>query len=119
MVKTFDQRSYTYTLNDCEHIVFADKTIKPRIVITTRKSQHKQSVKMIVDGHNYEISIENSLHGPRAAIKVDEQAIKLVNGTKKENGFLDKFYSLKYNVYTDMDTFVTNYIDGVYSIYSR
>merc|ERR1712234_5388 len=76
-VETFDSMNYTYPLNDCEHVVFAERTTKPRVVVLTKKTPQKQH------------------------IKLDEE-VKEFN-----------------TVMEHLDTIVTKYLDGVYTIYSR
>jgi len=80
---------------------------------------HKQFIKMIVNGHSYEMLIHKIAQNTEATIKVDEQHLRSVSNTMNVSSQLDTYYNLKYNVYSDMDTFLTNYVDGVYSIYSR
>merc|ERR1711872_458449 len=56
-VETFDRMNYTYPLNDCEHVVFAERTTKPRVVVLTKKTPQKQHIKLVVDGRKYEVEI--------------------------------------------------------------
>merc|ERR1712234_77675 len=103
-VETFDRMNYTYPLNDCEHVVFAERTIKPRVVVLTKKTPQKQHIKLVVDGRKYEVVINKETRfsrGGKAIIKIDEE-VKEFN-----------------TVMEHLDTIVTKYLDGVYTIYSR
>merc|ERR1719315_226898 len=103
-VMTFDKMNYTYPLNDCEHVVFTELSTEPRVLLTTRKTPQKQHIKMVVNGHKYEVEINKETRysrNSRALIKIDEQARELET------------------VLENFNTIVTKYTDGVYSIYSR
>merc|ERR1712228_1060344 len=103
-VETFDRMNYTYPLNDCEHVVFAERTTKPRVVVLTKKTPQKQHIKLVVDGRKYEAVINKETRfsrGGKAIIKIDEE-VKELN-----------------TVMEHLDTIVTKYLDGVYAIYSR
>merc|ERR1712168_274412 len=103
-VLTFDKMNYTYPLNDCEHIVFTELSTEPRILISTKRTPQKQHIKMIVDGHKYEVEINKESRysrNSRALIKINGQERSME--TTLEN----------------LNTIVTKYLDGVYSIYSR
>merc|ERR1712042_157632 len=103
-VETFDRMNYTYPLNDCEHVVFAERTTKPRVVVLTKKTPQKQHIKLVVDGRKYEVVINKETRfsrGGKAIIKIDEE-VKEFN-----------------TVMEHLDTIVTKYLDGVYTIYSR
>merc|ERR1712042_172969 len=103
-VETFDRMNYTYPLNDCEHVVFAERTTKPRVVVLTKKTPQKQHIKLVVDGRKYEVVINKETRfsrGGEAIIKIDEE-VKEFN-----------------TVMEHLDTIVTKYLDGVYTIYSR
>merc|ERR1711931_419183 len=103
-VMTFDKMNYTYPLNDCEHVVFTELSTVPRVLLTTRKTPQKQHIKMIVDGHKYEVEINKETRysrGSKGMIKIDEQPRELET------------------VLENFNTIITKYTDGVYSIYSR
>merc|ERR1711887_348078 len=103
-VETFDRMNYTYPLNECEHGVFAERTTKPRVVVLTKKTPQKQHIKLVVDGRKYEVVINKETRfsrGGKAIIKIDEE-VKEFN-----------------TVMEHLDTIVTKYLDGVYTIYSR
>merc|ERR1712243_197457 len=103
-IMTFDKMNYTYPLNDCEHVVFTELSTEPRILISTKRTPQKQHIKMVVDGHKYEVAVNKESRysrNSRALIKIDEQERELE--TTLEN----------------LKTIVTKYSDGVYSIYSR
>merc|ERR1712243_383297 len=103
-IMTFDKMNYTYPLNDCEHVVFTELSTEPRILISTKRTPQKQHIKMVVDGHKYEVVVNKESRysrNSRALIKIDEQERELE--TTLEN----------------LKTIVTKYSDGVYSIYSR
>merc|ERR1711872_941108 len=94
-VETFDRMNYTYPLNDCEHVVFAERTTK---------TPQKQHIKLVVDGRKYEVVINKETRfsrGGKAIIKIDEE-VKEFN-----------------TVMEHLDTIVTKYLEGVYTIYSR
>jgi len=103
-VMTFDKMNYAYHLNDCEHVVFTELSTEPRILISTKKTPQKQNIKMIVDGHKYEVVVNKESRysrNSRALIKIDEHERELE--TTLEN----------------LNTIIKKYVDGVYSIYSR
>ena len=124
-IETFDRLEYEYTLNDCEHVVFAEASSSPRVVVTTKKSPQEQIVKMVVDGHKYELEIKKQSRYSR-----NNQAIVKVNGETKAAKSVDEqeqeqrqeqgqYHAQRKNFYADRDTYVTNFRDGVYSIVSR
>jgi len=81
-VSTFDKLEYSYPLNNCEHVVFAEQANNPRVVVTTKKDQVKQHVKMIVDGHKFEVEIKKQsryARGSEAVIKINGQEKKVVS----------------------------------------
>merc|ERR1719222_1266480 len=47
-VKTFDGKYYDYSVNDCEHVVFAEESTRPRVVVTTKKNQQNHIVKLLL-----------------------------------------------------------------------
>merc|ERR1739848_731559 len=69
-ITTFDGKNYRYTINDCEHVVFAEESSRPRVVVSNKKTQKMHVVSMIVDGEKYVVEIpretdmlvENKLH---------------------------------------------------------
>merc|ERR1719354_807132 len=78
-VKTFDGKYYNYAINNCEHVVFAEESTRPRVVVTTQNTQQKQIVKLIVDGEKYEVETPKETRhyrGVKASIKI--------NGEEKE-----------------------------------
>merc|ERR1712212_812923 len=97
IIETFDRMNYTYPLNDCEHVVFAERTTKPRVVVLTKKTPQKQHVKLVVDGRKYEVVINKETRfsrGGKAIIKIDEE-VKEFN-----------------TVIEHLDTIVTKYLNG-------
>merc|ERR1711931_97390 len=38
-ITTFDGKNYRYTINDCEHVVFAEESSRPRVVVSNKKTQ--------------------------------------------------------------------------------
>merc|ERR1711915_939175 len=77
---------------------------KPRDVVLTKKTPQKQHIKLVVDGREYEAVINKETRfsrGGKAIIKIDEEV---------------KEFS---TVMEHLDTIVTKYLDGVYTIYSR
>merc|ERR1712142_14662 len=102
-VVTFDKMSYTYPLNNCEHVVFADLAVKPRILISIKKNPQKQHIIMIVDGHKFEVELKKESRFSRGSIviiKIDGQPKELISTLEH------------------LDTQVTKYMDGVVTIYS-
>merc|ERR1711915_764509 len=124
-VETFDKYEYEYTLNDCEHVVFAEASPSPRVVITTKKTPQDQIVKMVVDGHKYELEIKKQSRYSRntqAVIKVNGETKTTKSITEQEQEQRQEqgqYHALRKNFYADRDTYVTNFKDGVYSIVSR
>merc|ERR1719154_218660 len=43
-VKTFDGKYYDYSVDDCEHVVFAEESTRPRVVVTSKKSQQNPAM---------------------------------------------------------------------------
>ncbi len=107
-IKTFDGKYYDYAVNNCEHVVFAEESTRPRVVVTTQNTQQKQIVKLIVDGEKYEVEIPKQTRHSRGA----KAAIK-INGEEKEEKSLQKEQEKEIK-----ETYVTKFEDGVYSIYS-
>jgi len=105
-VQTFDKFEYTYPLNDCEHVVFSERSTRPRVLVTTRRDQVKQHIKMVVDGHKMEVEINKESRYSR-----DSSAVFKVNGQ------VQQWSSLEGKMYEE-EIFVTRYMDGVYSLYS-
>merc|ERR1712142_1383021 len=56
-ITTFDGKNYRYTINDCEHVVFAEESSRPRVVVSNKKTQKMHVVSMIVDGEKYIVEI--------------------------------------------------------------
>ena len=107
-IKTFDGKYYNYAINDCEHIVFAEESSRPRIVVSTKKTQQKQIVKLIVDGEKFELELPKETRHSR-----NTQALIKVNDEKKDEKTLKKEQETE-----PKETYITKYEDGVYSIYS-
>jgi len=103
-VVTFDNMTYTYPLNDCEHIVFAEQTIRPRILVSTKKTPQKQIIKMVVDGHKFEVELNKESRYSRGS-----KSIVRIDGEPKE------FTS----TLEHLDTVITRYMDGVITIHSE
>jgi len=102
-VVTFDKMNYTYPLNNCEHVVFADLAVKPRILISIKKNPQKQHIMMIVDGHKFEVELNKESRFSRGSIvtiKIDGQPKELISTLEH------------------LETLVTKYMDGVVTIYS-
>jgi len=107
-VKTFDGKFYNFAVNNCEHIVFAEESTSPRVVVTTQNTQQKQIVKLVVDGEKYEVEIPKQTRHSRH----NQAAIK-INGEEKEQQALQEEQEKEMR-----ETYVTKFEDGVYSIYS-
>merc|ERR1711915_826665 len=105
-VQTFDKFEYNYHLNDCEQVVFSERSTRPRVLVTTKKDQVKQHIKMVVDGHKMEIEVNKESRYSR-----DSAAVFKVNGQ------VQQWSSLERKMYEE-EIFVTRYMDGVYSLYS-
>lgn len=134
-IKTFGGMNYTYPLNECEHIVFTEQSADPRVVVSVVNNHSIHMVIMIVDGHKYKLEFKYKSKKKKA----NTQKVSVtVNGEEKEwispryqkqqrqhkqkheYQYENKFYqTLKQNVYEDMDTIVTDYQDGVFSIIAR
>merc|ERR1711922_99726 len=48
-IKTFDGKYYDYSVNGCEHIIFAEESTRPRVVVSARRTPQMQVVKVVVD----------------------------------------------------------------------
>jgi len=108
-VKTFDGKYYDYSVNDCEHVVFAEESTRPRVVVTSKKNQQHHIVKLIVDGEKFEVEIPKQTRHARG-----------VKATIKINGEVMEEKSLLEEQEREIkETYVTKYEDGVYSIYSN
>merc|ERR1711915_194551 len=101
-VQTFDKFEYNYHLNDCEQVVFSERSTRPRVLVTTKKDQVKQHIKMVVDGHKMEIEVNKESRYSR-----DSAAVFKVNGQ------VQQWSSLERKMYEE-EIFVTRYMDGVY-----
>ena len=78
-IVTFDRKEYDYELNNCEHIVFQDCSVKQRVSISTKKVSNKQKITMVVDGHKYELEVESPTRHSRS-----RQVSVIVNGEEKQ-----------------------------------
>merc|ERR1711887_417312 len=77
-ITTFDGKTYRYTVNDCEHIIFAEESSRPRIFVSNKKTPSKHVVSMVVDGEKFEVEIpRGTRHTQRqqATLKVNNQVI--------------------------------------------
>lgn len=123
-VNTFDNVEYEYGLNYCEHVVFKDCTESSRVEVTAQKMTSSKKIKVTIDNHLYEVEIPK--HGTQASIKVNgepksyvskSQAMERTLSVEDQSG--SEFIALENNYYQDVNTFVTNYEDGVYAIVSK
>merc|ERR1712142_1043232 len=106
-ITTFDGKKYRYTVNDCEHVAFAEESPRPRVVVSTKKTQQQHVVKMYIDGERYEVEIpRETKHSHRS------QAIIKVNGQEKQVQNTRQIEDMT-------ETHVITYEDGVYSIHSH
>merc|ERR1711970_1418698 len=107
-ITTFDGKNYRYTINDCEHVVFAEESSRPRVVVSTKKTQKMHVVSMVVDGEKFEVEIpRDRRHSHR------EQAIFKINGQ------VEQVQQMKKQQREAMkETHVNRHEDGVYSVYS-
>merc|ERR1711922_22070 len=69
-ITTFDGKTYRYTVNDCEHIIFAEESSRPRIFVSNKKSPSKHVVSMVVDGEKY--GVEVIADGERLMVRTNE-----------------------------------------------
>merc|ERR1712168_745149 len=74
-ITTFDGKNYRYTINDCEHVVFAEESSRPRVVVSNKKTQKMHVVSMIVDGEKYIVEIPRENRPARR-----EQVTLKING---------------------------------------
>ena len=123
-VNTFDRVKYEYALNSCEHVVFKDCTKSSRVTVTAQKMSSSKKIKVTIDNHLYEVEIPN--HGTQASIKVNGESKSYVSKSQAMERTLSmekqsesEFIALENNYYQDVNTFVTNYEDGVYAIVSK
>ena len=122
LVKTFDKLAYNYTLNDCEHVVFAEAATRPRVVVTAKQSPQHQTIMVVVDGHKYEIEIKRQNRWARsngATIKVNGETKvykKLESQQEIQQQGHNEYLCQHKNYYDNVDTYVSNSKDGVYSI---
>merc|ERR1711970_1161319 len=78
-ITTFDGKNYRYTINDCEHVVFAEESSRPRVVVSNKKTQKMHVISMIVDGEKYIVEIpRENRHAHR------EQVTLKINGQEKQ-----------------------------------
>jgi len=110
-VRTFDKFEYSYSLNDCEHVVFSEMSSRPRVLVATKKDQVQQYVKMIVDGHKFEVELKKESRYSRDA----SPEIK-VNGEKKQWSSTEQ--DSEGRLWLNEETYAYRYMDGVYTIYS-
>merc|ERR1711973_263104 len=47
-ITTFDGKTYRYTVNDCEHIIFAEESSRPRIFVSNKKTPSKHVVSWLL-----------------------------------------------------------------------
>jgi len=107
-ITTFDGKNYRYSINDCEHIVFAEESSTPRVVVSTKKTQNMHVVSMVVDGEKFEVEIpreKRHSHREQAILKINGQ-VEQVQQMKKQQREAMK------------ETHVNRHEDGVYSVYS-
>merc|ERR1711931_454703 len=108
-IKTFDGRLYDYSVNGCEHIVFAEESTRPKVVVSTKRTPLKQVVKVVVDGEKHEIEIPRETRHSRKA-----QPVLRINGVQQ-----DQESNQQRSKWTSpLKTKITKFEDGVYSIYS-
>jgi len=141
-VKTFDRVVYEYELNDCEHIVFQDCSKDQRVSVSTRKTDTKQFVTAVVDGHKYQVEINKAgryARAGKATVRVNGQEKKRVGlqDVQEEERLLEQqqsqdiqqrqnehkekleFREGKNNYYNDKLTYITESKDGVMMIVSQ
>merc|ERR1712112_544164 len=107
-ITTFDGKNYRYTINDCEHVVFAEESSRPRVVVSNKKTQKMHVVSMIVDGEKYIVEIPRENRHARR-----EQVTLKINGQEKQVQEIKKVQREEMK-----ETHVTKHEDGVYSIHS-
>merc|ERR1712119_197301 len=78
-IKTFDGRLYDYSMGGCEHIVFAEESTRPKVVVSTKRTPLKQVVKVVVDGEKHEIEIPRETRHSRKA-----QSVLRINGVQQD-----------------------------------
>merc|ERR1719153_391202 len=94
MVQTFDNVTYSYTLNDCEHVLVKDVSETPRVLVTVKKTPALHIVKVLIDGNKYELELVKASRGSRSQagkVKINDQ---IKQGVRK--GQLEIFED-KYN----------------------
>merc|ERR1711931_605107 len=107
-ITTFDGKTYRYTVNDCEHIIFAEESSRPRIFVSNKKTPSKHFVSMVVDGEKFEVEIpRETRHTQRqqATLKVNNQVQQIQQQQQQQREEIK-------------ETHVTRHEDGVYSIHS-
>merc|ERR1711970_1401418 len=107
-ITTFDGKTYRYTVNDCEHIIFAEESSRPRIFVSNKKTPSKHVVSMVVDGEKFEVEIpRETRHTQRqqATLKVNNQVQQIQQQQQQQREEIK-------------ETHVTRHEDGVYSIHS-
>merc|ERR1719228_1864327 len=107
-VQTFDNLTYSYPLNDCDHVLVKDISERPRILVTAKKTPVLHIVKVVIDGNKYELELVKASRGSRS------QAGKVkVNDEIKQGELKGKLM-----IFEDRDNLITKYEDGVFEIYS-
>merc|ERR1712142_316439 len=107
-ITTFDGKNYRYAINDCEHVVFAEESSSPRVVVSNKKTQKMHVISMIVDGEKYIVEIPRENRHARR-----EQVTLKINGQEKQVQEIKKVQREEMK-----ETHVTKHEDGVYSIHS-
>merc|ERR1712112_755175 len=135
-VKTFDNVEYQLNeqqLNNCEHVIFKDCSADSKVQVSVEQQSSAKKVKVLIDNHEYEVEIPSG--GSRATVKVNgeqkthvsEQECKLREEREheekkrelKREQQLSEFVEQKHNYYSDRNTYVTSYQDGVYAVVSN
>ena len=129
LVKTFDNVKYEYSLNDCEHIIFKDCSQSSRVEVSVQQLSSAKKVKVSIDNHKYELEIPSQV-SEVAKIKVNNEEKSYIK--KSEHKYrqqqqemieiekqMTEFVEEEHNYYSDKNTYVTSYEDGVYSIVSK
>merc|ERR1711970_859865 len=108
-IKTFDGKYYDYSVNGREHIIFAEESTRPRVVVSARRTPQMQVVKVVVDGEKHEIEIPRETRHSRRA-----QPVLRINGVQQNQDSNQQ----KSDWTSPLKTRITKFEDGVYSIYS-
>merc|ERR1712121_453690 len=105
-ITTFDGKKYRYTVNDCEHVAFAEESPRPRVVVSTKKTQQQHVVKMYIDGERYEVEIPRETkhsHRSPAIIKVNGQEKQVQDTRKEQIEDMTETHVIKYEVEVTAD----------------